>query len=73
MSKTGKKGKLSQIWMSDEEVITAWVRYCKRKGLVYIQPSSTLERDNRYAYLTNCNGDIARFNLHNHRFELGND
>lgn len=73
MSKTRKDGKLSQIKMSDDEIIMAWVRYCKRKGLLFVQPSRKFERDKKYAYLTNCNGEIARFNLRNHRFEIGNN
>ena len=65
--------KLSQIWLSDDEIIVKWFKYCMRNGLIYIQPSNLMERDEKYVHLTNCNGEIVRFNLNNHRFEFGND
>lgn len=68
-----KRTKLSQMWLSDGDIIVRWFKYCKRNDLIYKQPSSPLERDKKYAYLTNCNGELARFNLNNHRFEFADD
>ena len=65
--------KMSQKWLNDEEIIKKWFKYCKERGIDTPYPSNTLERDRKYAYLTNCNGVIARFNLRNHRFEIGNE
>lgn len=67
------KEKMCQKWLSDEEIIKKWCKYCKERGLSPTIPANTLERDKKYAYLTNCNGEIARFNLNNHRFEFKND
>ena len=68
-----KRTKLSQMWLSDGDIIVKWFKYCKRNGLIYKQPLCSLERDDKYAYLTNCNGELARFNLNNHRFEFADD
>ena len=62
--------KLKSKWLSDEEIIDKYAKWCKRNGFILKQPSGPpLERSGMYAYLTNCNGVLARFNLRNHRFE----
>lgn len=59
----------SKPWLSDEEIIVKYEKWCKDNGLIFVQPSLQLDRTEKYAYLSNNNGYIARFNLSNHRFE----
>ena len=56
-------------WLSDADIIAMYEKWCGRNGFVYKIPSSPLHRSKAFAYLSNNNGRLARFNLKNHRFE----
>lgn len=64
-----KTKRVERPWLSDEEIIDKYFAWCKRTGGEPVIPHGDLERTKNYAYLSNCNGEIARFNLNTHRFE----
>ncbi|MBO6031410.1 MAG: hypothetical protein J6Q22_08050 [Prevotella sp.] len=67
MKKSTKKSPV-KTRLSDEEIIAKYEKWCKDNGYVFTAPSLPLNRTRDYAYLSNCKGDFARFDLRTHRF-----
>lgn len=65
-----KKKDVSLQWLSDEEILSKWEKYCKNNGLCFEIPSLPFERTKKYAFLRNCRAEFARFNLRTQKFEI---